>query len=103
MKKYTMTYADGITPVGAWQAMNVNMDNDGPTFLGSDVIEVDTLRDAIAQFRITAYATDRDVPTEEGGPWADVFFTEELRNTTDSWPVWRLTLGPRLGIRTERV
>ena len=100
MARYTLTFADGITSIGAWQAMNFNQTTG--EFDGGDVITVDTIAQARDEFARLAREAGRDgTPTEQGGPWADLYPSPTL--TPDDEPFYRFTIGPRYGVRQDRV
>jgi hypothetical protein len=94
---YVICYADGLTPIGAWQSLHLHAPDTMPT--------APSLAAARETFRELARGTYRDgIPTDDGGPWADVV-------PADSWDgityavdgAYRLTVGPRGGIRAEYV
>lgn len=112
LPRYFVALADGITPVGAWQARNTRLTDRGNVVLaGPDVVTADSILEAVLKFTdyVTAIGRER-VPTDDGGPWADLCATRgyptddpEMGILADSEPVARLTIGPRYGIRVERI
>lgn len=95
---YALLYNDGMTSVSTWQAHNTNDHGD---IVGSNVIDVTTLRHAEETFGDLARQTMRDIPTDDGGASADIMRVDPERKVPYGEPLYRLTIGPRGGIRRE--
>jgi len=94
-----MTFNDGMTPIAYWQAANFNATTG--EFDGRDVSHEHTsLKEAAAYFRTLAHDLDRDIPSDDGGAWADLYPADVI--TGDDEPSHRLTFGPRGGIQIIR-
>lgn len=94
--KYAMTYMDGMTPIGAWQGRNFNMDT--MEFDGPDVYHVDTLGQAEYIFAgIVGDTGQQDATAQiyrvDGGPLVPDM----------EYPILELSVGPRGGLKKERL
>jgi hypothetical protein len=70
----------------------------------ADDIRAGTLEEIRVVFERLARSTFRDgVPTEDGGPWADVYREQDWDGISyGDWPAYRVTVGARGAIRVDR-
>lgn len=87
--KYVLVFSDGITPIGAWQAMNY--DPESGQFTGPDVRQVSNLPQAREQFALMCRERGREIPGDQpGSPSADVYHAP-LEPGDE--PAYRIVLG----------
>jgi hypothetical protein len=100
--KYVCAYSDGITPLSAWQAHNYNPLS--TLFDGEDIFYANSVKQIASLFEAINDIRDRCcTPTESGGPWVMVYVCSAPGIRPDDEAVMRLTVGPKLGIRTEQL
>jgi hypothetical protein len=91
MAKYVVLYHDGIGPYSPFPEMP-ETENTAST--------LDECRRMFARWAREGY---RDAPTDEGGAWADVDLVSSWDGVSyGDGHLYRLTLGPRGGIITEK-